>query len=198
MYHIKNDKRSEHSAKLIGKGFAMLLKTARFEDVTITAICEAADVGRSTFYRIFDDKADVLIYRMDVAFEGSKEAFPREFNTDDLQQHVYQYLFTYWLNEKELIQSLIDANLYFLFQKTFARYIYLNFSHAKEIIGLNEREWLYFTQLNAAMFSTALSVAINSHTNDDTADISDALSKLCGYRREYCAALSIILQTKQG
>ena len=196
MYHIKNDKRSKHSAKLIAEGFIKLLKTTCFEDVTITAICDAAGAGRSTFYRIFDDKADVLIYSMDVAFEGSKDAFPRELNTDDLQQHVYQYLFTYWLNEKDLIQSLIDANLYYLFQKAFAKYIYLNFSHAKEIIGLNEREWVYFSQLNAAMFSTALSVAINSDSNEETADISDALAKLCGYKREYCAALSIILQVK--
>lgn len=69
MYHVKTDKRSQTSARLISEGLLECMKKKDFTQITITDIQRASGVGRSTFYRLFDNVADVLAYMCDKQFE---------------------------------------------------------------------------------------------------------------------------------
>lgn len=69
MYHIKPDKRSQTSARLISEGLLECMKKKEFTQITITDIQRTSGVGRSTFYRLFDNLADVLAYMCDKQFE---------------------------------------------------------------------------------------------------------------------------------
>lgn len=69
MYHIKPDKRSQTSARLISEGLLECMKKKAFTQITITDIQRTSGVGRSTFYRLFDNVADVLAYMCDKQFE---------------------------------------------------------------------------------------------------------------------------------
>lgn len=60
MYHIKNDKRAEKSAKLICDAMLQLISTKSFSEITVSDIQRVSSVSRSTFYRCFDCLADVL------------------------------------------------------------------------------------------------------------------------------------------
>lgn len=68
MYRIGNDKRKTQSAKLVCKGLEELIQTQGYNDITITNIVNASGVGRATFYRLFDDKSDVILYQMESVF----------------------------------------------------------------------------------------------------------------------------------
>ncbi len=68
MYHIKTDKRSQTSAKLICEGLISCMKKKEFTQITITDIQRASSVGRSTFYRLFDNTSDVVAYMCDRQF----------------------------------------------------------------------------------------------------------------------------------
>ena len=69
MYHIKKDKRSQTSARLISEGLTKCLQKKDFSKITITDIQKESYVGRATFYRLFDKLPDVLAYQCDQVFE---------------------------------------------------------------------------------------------------------------------------------
>lgn len=71
MYHIKPDKRSQTSARLICEGLIECMKKKEFTQITITDIQRASGVGRSTFYRLFDNLSDVLQYICDRHIDNS-------------------------------------------------------------------------------------------------------------------------------
>jgi AcrR family transcriptional regulator len=60
MKQEKRDRRSERSRQLIRNALLDLLFEQRFEEITVQAILDRANVGRSTFYAHYFDKADVL------------------------------------------------------------------------------------------------------------------------------------------
>lgn len=62
MYHIKSDKRSQTSAKLICEAMLRCLEIKPFSDISIVDLQKESTVGRSTFYRLFDRTEDVLEY----------------------------------------------------------------------------------------------------------------------------------------
>ena len=69
MYHIKNDKRCRKSAAAITSALEQLLEKKQFMDITVTDIQKTAGVGRSTFYRLFDNIDDVVTYSVDEQFK---------------------------------------------------------------------------------------------------------------------------------
>ena len=62
MYHIKNDKRCLKSAERIGDALRSMLDEKPLSDITVTDIQRLSETGRSTFYRLFDNIDDVLLY----------------------------------------------------------------------------------------------------------------------------------------
>lgn len=68
MYHIKDDKRSKHSAVLLFKAFTSFLDEKPYADIKITEVIERAQVSRATFYRNYDALEDILRYECDQRF----------------------------------------------------------------------------------------------------------------------------------
>lgn len=54
---------------LLRAGFFKLLSEIPFEKITLTQICSHSMVPRSTFYRYFEDKYDLLCYCLQTFFE---------------------------------------------------------------------------------------------------------------------------------
>ena len=65
MYHIKSDKRQMQSVNMLIDGLSLLLSEKSFEKITVKEVVEASKVGRTTFYRSFDEIKDILIYEYD-------------------------------------------------------------------------------------------------------------------------------------
>ncbi len=176
MYRIGNDKRKTQSAKLICKSLEELLKTQDYNDITITNIVNTSGVGRATFYRLFDDKSDVILYQMEAVF--TELILRVESNYES--KEIVTSLFEIWLEQKELFLSLIKANLYEEFQIRLAYILEDKLKFIKEGIGLDDRSWHYFIHVRAAMLLTALRVAITQYNEDDSQVISETLNSLFG------------------
>lgn len=71
MYHVKKDTKSQNSAHAICRGFAKCLQKQQMnlKNVRISDIIKASQVGRATFYRLFDAKEDVLAYQCDLVIQ---------------------------------------------------------------------------------------------------------------------------------
>ncbi len=176
MYRIGNDKRKKQSAKLICQGLEELIRTHNYEDISITNIVKTSGVGRATFYRLFDDKSDVVLYQMEEVFtELIWRVGP--FTDSDV---IVKYLFEVWLGHKELFLSLIKANLYGEFQTRLAFIIGDKLNFIQEEVGLDNRSWQYFIHVRAAMLFTAVRVAITQFNEDNPIEITDTLNRLFG------------------
>ncbi len=176
MYRIGNDKRKTQSAKLICKSLEELMRVQDYNDITVTQIVSASGVGRATFYRLFDDKSDVVLYRMESVFTD----LIRRMGPHTDSNVVVKSLFDIWLAQKELFLSLIKANLYGEFQTRLTFIIGEKLKFIKEDVGLDDRNWQYFIHIRAAMLFTALRVAITQFDEDNSLNISDTLNDLFG------------------
>lgn len=65
MYHIKSDRRSLSSANELAKGLNTCLKTMPLSTVTVTDLHRVTGISRATFYRLFDNIEDVLLFQCD-------------------------------------------------------------------------------------------------------------------------------------
>ncbi len=57
-----NGRISERSKQRIVKGLLTVMEQYDFKEITVTQICQEAELSRKTFYRLFSDKNEVLGY----------------------------------------------------------------------------------------------------------------------------------------
>lgn len=57
---------------LLSQALFSLLEETPFEKITLTQLCDASMVPRSTFYRYFEDKYDLLYYCLQTFFETAR------------------------------------------------------------------------------------------------------------------------------
>ena len=60
MKTVKHDRRSQRTHRLLAGSLGALLFEQRYTDVTVQDILDRADIGRTTFYRHYWDKDDLL------------------------------------------------------------------------------------------------------------------------------------------
>ncbi|MCW3778126.1 TetR/AcrR family transcriptional regulator [Levilactobacillus namurensis] len=76
MAGIKNNRRTQYTIHVIEESLIALLQHHPLEKITVTAICEAADVNRGTFYRYFQDPFDCFNQIQDAFFQQMLDNLP--------------------------------------------------------------------------------------------------------------------------
>lgn len=142
MFHIKSDKRSQTSAKLIVDGLHTCLKSKSFSDITITDIQKVSSVGRATFYRLFDNLADVLAYECDsifqqIVFDGKKLSITSK-------HAALVFFFSIWAEHYELLHIILSSNHLEILYKTFRNYALEIGSIMNPDITVSEAELDYY------------------------------------------------------
>lgn len=51
---VKNDRRVRYTKKVIKESLLELLKTTPFEQITVKALCQKAEINRATFYTHYE------------------------------------------------------------------------------------------------------------------------------------------------
>lgn len=108
MYHISKDKRAMQSSELIYNGLLECIRKKPFDQITISDLQKASGIARSTFYRAFDNIADVLYWKCDTCFREVLCSFePSKFPSElELAQHY----FSYWMEHSDILALLIEIN----------------------------------------------------------------------------------------
>lgn len=156
MYHIKTDKRSQTSARLVVNGLYECLERKSFSKITITDIQRASSVGRATFYRLFDNLADVLEYECSNVFQQMltlyKENGPVSAGVSPFES-LFTFFMEYWMEHSSLLDALMDSRRIDIMNSVYML-------HADEIgailvpdLTLSQRELQYFVSVaTAAIF----------------------------------------------
>ena len=87
----KNDRRVKYTKMVLEESLIKLLQRRPIDKLSVTAICEAADINRSTFYSHYTDQYDLL--------QQVQEKVLQEIN-----EHLADYRFTG--SEAELFQMM--------------------------------------------------------------------------------------------
>jgi len=87
MYHIKNDKRCHKSAARIGEAFKRLIDEKPLSEISVTDLQKVSGIGRSTFYRLFDNVDDVLLFLIEEEFSGLMAMY-KDMDWSDFTQYL--------------------------------------------------------------------------------------------------------------
>lgn len=121
MYHIKNDQRSVRSGQLLYEALATLMQERAFKTITVTELVKTAQVGRTTFYRNFDEIEDILWMRCDQTFDeflAYVKTYLQQEQTNSRAALLKPLLRFFYLNS-EIIELLIRANRLDIIQDSF-------------------------------------------------------------------------------
>ncbi|WP_028562664.1 TetR/AcrR family transcriptional regulator [Paenibacillus pinihumi] len=111
---------AERSKRWLCEAMLELLKEKPYHQITVTEICQKADLVRKTFYRHFTCKESVLVAIMDMMYE--------EFN-DYVQDHrIEPYdiplaYFTYWEKHKFFLKMAVENQMFSLINDQYIRYL---------------------------------------------------------------------------
>lgn len=121
MYHIKSDKRSQTSARLICDAMLRCLEYKSFSEITIVDLQKESTVGRSTFYRLFDRTEDVLEYLYEQRIQEIYDGYHTlpENNHPSFTLYILEDLY----ENPSVLEVLIKNDLIHLMQKVHNKYI---------------------------------------------------------------------------
>lgn len=123
MYHIKDDQRSIRSSELLYDGLAELMGKKPFTAITVKDVVESAKVGRTTFYRNFDEIEDILRLRCDKVFEELID-YLRAYLQKNRQESetrvvLLKPLLRYFYLHSDIIELLMKVNRLDIIQESF-------------------------------------------------------------------------------
>lgn len=121
MYHIKNDQRAIRSSQRLYEALASLMRERPFNTITVSDLAEAAQVGRTTFYRNFDEIEDILRMRCDQTFDELMQTFKayRQPHKNETEIALLKPLLRFFYLHSEIIELLLIANRIDIIQDSF-------------------------------------------------------------------------------
>ncbi len=110
------DRRVKYTQKVIKDTFLSLLEKKDISNITVTEICEIADINRATFYRYYLDVYDLLKKIEDEFMDQINNSQPfKNLSEYSLYSFAHEIL-TIFYNNKKLVSILFNTNnnMYFL------------------------------------------------------------------------------------
>ena len=98
MYKLCITEKSAKNQFVLEQAFLRLALQYNYDDISISDICREAGLSRKVYYRLFENKNDVLYALIDHAL-GGFEAYEPE------KEPLYRF-FTYWKEQKPLLDAL--------------------------------------------------------------------------------------------
>lgn len=104
MYRKCTTEVSVQHQKQITDSLLELMQKTPYEEITVTALCEASGVTRRVFYHLFNNKTDALYALIDHTILGMESYRP------DLSREPLR-AFLYWKDQKKLLDALRENQL---------------------------------------------------------------------------------------
>ncbi|MGM9660577.1 MAG: TetR/AcrR family transcriptional regulator [Faecousia sp.] len=98
MYKICSTEKSALHQRQLETAFLTLALQQNYDDITISAVCREAGLSRKVFYRLFENKNDVLYALIDHTLAAFEAYHPGD---DPLRR-----FFSYWQEQKPLLDAL--------------------------------------------------------------------------------------------
>lgn len=81
---LRKDRRVQYTKKVLRETLFSLLREKELSEITITELCQAADVNRNTFYRHYNIPLDILLEMEEDVFERLSAVLRKSTNMDEV------------------------------------------------------------------------------------------------------------------
>lgn len=112
----KKNRRIEYTKKCLKEGLVSLLKKKPLEVITITELCEEADVNRSTFYKHYSNLNNLLISTQNEIILDVEQLISAMSVKDIKRKEIIENVLYYILNNSTTCYILLCKNNYSTFQ----------------------------------------------------------------------------------
>ncbi len=109
---MSNEGRNAYVIEHITESLLKLLHEKPINDISISELCDNAGVGRTSFYRNFESKEDILKVYIDQLFRDWMEEYDR--NGDNSLNELMKEMFTHFEKHQDFYQLLNERNLIYL------------------------------------------------------------------------------------
>jgi len=189
MYATNKNQQALESRERIRDALLVLLRKNPYKDISITQICQEAQIVRQTYYRNFEQKDDILRFHLD-RMVGLY--FSEYFKENDVKAQLKTF-FEYMLQNSGFLILVSENDLFFMIEAVITQNIesFLDFRQITNTDdpGLEK----YATRFIAATICSLLSLWVTSGF-DESPDIMSALAQrfLAGVSNEKRRAGGIV------
>lgn len=189
------DLRVQRTKKALITTFSDLLETKSFDNITIQDLCEKANVRRSTFYRHFNDKYDLLNHIVGTLIEYFRTLHLPEIDPKDPRQFFNKFMkdILFFISDnKTMVKSVISINIYSEVYQILYNQIYAvvkrQIEFDKQIGQFYIDEFIYGEFLAGGILSVILNwIQYGQQSIDDVS--SDIVTMICGAREVHLKLL---------
>ena len=174
MYHVSKNARAQRSAALICDGLAKCMEEKPFQKITVNDVLEKCHVSRASFYRLFDNKTDVLFYEGDRIFHERLEMLATQAITNKKEQAIY--CMKVWFDSHSIVKPLIENHMEWVIYETYQRNAEL-LKKGCRIPFTEERQSDYFISLFASVICSALSVYLRHGGTEPIEEVYEAVGR---------------------
>lgn len=116
-----NNKTALQSQKQTADAMMELLNEKPFSQITISELCREAGISRQTFYSLFTNRENVMVFTLQEQYcEGLELSSPEEeVYDDDLLRWLCHSYSMYMLRNRSLIKTLVDNHIDYLLYDSF-------------------------------------------------------------------------------
>lgn len=116
VYARNENQQAERSRHTIRDALLRLMERSPYADISITQICQEAQVVRQTYYRNFEVKEDILAFHLDTLFHAYFQTYFRG-QTDDTYGQLLSF-FTFMLRNAGFLRLSRQNDLFFMLNRT--------------------------------------------------------------------------------
>ncbi|WP_180554464.1 TetR/AcrR family transcriptional regulator [Staphylococcus haemolyticus] len=193
----KQDLRVQKTHQALITSFSDLLQTKSFEQITVQDLCANANVRRSTFYRHFNDKYDLLNHVVSTLIDHFRKLYLPDINPDNPRQFFEKLMrdvLTFIHDNKDIVRSVITLNFYGEVYTIFYEQIYKAVQKQIEFDRQSGQFYVDVTIYGEFLTGGILSVITNwiQHGQQQSIDkvTKEIVNMICGAREVHLKKLS--------
>ena len=193
----KQDLRVQKTHQALITSFSDLLQTKSFEQITVQDLCANANVRRSTFYRHFNDKYDLLNHVVGTLIDHFRKLYLPDINPDNPRQFFEKLMrdvLTFIHDNKDIVRSVITLNFYGEVYTIFYEQIYKAVQKQIEFDLQSGQFYVDVTIYGEFLTGGILSVITNwiQHGQQQSIDkvTKEIVNMICGAREVHLKKLS--------
>lgn len=177
----KLDQRVRLTRNLLKNALVQLMQEQHLSKISIRALCEVADINRSTFYAHYTDQYDLLEKVEQEALDNLNKYLSRQdFNNDrPISLQVLTRVLDYIKANIELFKALLSENCDFAFQKDLMELAQVISSQQNQSLDLRIQEYVETFFLSGAI--SMLQKWLHDGANESPAQMAEFVIQVIYY-----------------
>lgn len=177
----KIDQRVMLTQMLLKNALVQLMQEQHISKISVRAICEVADINRSTFYVHYSDQYDLLSkVEQEVIDNLSIYLGKQEFNnTRPLSVQTLARILDYFKENEELFKALLSENCDFAFQKDLLEFAQV--INVQQNLALNKRTQEYIKTFSLTGIISMLQKWLQDGLGESSAQMAEFIIQLLYY-----------------